>query len=375
MFWAYSGIGNAGEKGRLTPMGMMCLDIEGCRYQNRDKARFCAQCGVPLQGTLVQGRYEIQTLVGKDRTTVTLQGVDRHQGRVVTVRVMLPRQTTAEEQETFLQDAELALSLSQRVQDAGSIHVTDYGQDGPVVFLVKSEFNPGVDSSDPRSIKPHMTIRVEGNVFSPLTPLPVNPVAAAVPASQPSPVITIADRQQPVTGSQLPLAKQDWLARGNHAYEASQYQDALAAYEIAITQDVVSVEAWSGKGATLLHLGRPEESLLAYDHALSLYHNDSYLWHSRANVLHELGRFDEEMYCYDQALAYNPRYVFAWRRRGMTLAEQGRTEEALQAFDKALMLDPTQSVIWQAMSDTLYSIQRYDEALIAIDRALDIEKD
>src|SRR5947207_1343493 len=121
-------------------MGMLCLDTEGCNFLNLENARFCARCGIPLQGTLVQGRYEVQVLTGKDHSTVMLHAIDRHNGHGVTLRVLRPRQTTQAERENFLQDAELALSLSSHTQEPGSIYVTDFGQDGPVAFLVKSEY-------------------------------------------------------------------------------------------------------------------------------------------------------------------------------------------------------------------------------------------
>ena len=118
---------------------MLCLDTEGCNFLNRENARFCTQCGIPLEGALVQGRYEVQALSGEDHSTVTLHALDRHNGQGVTLRVLRPRQTTQAERENFLQDAELALSLSKHTQEPGSIYVTDFGKDGPVAFLVKSE--------------------------------------------------------------------------------------------------------------------------------------------------------------------------------------------------------------------------------------------
>src|SRR2546421_1945307 len=139
------------------PMGMLCLDTEDCSFLNREKARFCAQCGIPLQGAMVQGRYEVQALVGRERTTVTLHAVDSHQGHGVTLRVLRPRQTSKEERENFLQDAELALSLSSKMQEPGSIYVTDFGQDGPVAFLVKSEFAAKSTIDEPQPFKPRVT--------------------------------------------------------------------------------------------------------------------------------------------------------------------------------------------------------------------------
>ena len=163
-------------------MGMLCLDTEGCNFQNRDTARFCAQCGIPLKGALVQGRYETQALIGKNRAMMTLRALDRHEGRAVTLRALLPKQASKEEREAFLQDAELAMSLSNHVQEAGSIHVTDYGQDGPLTFLVKSEYLPDETLASPSPArqqdahpsKSQMTARVEENIF-PLAPFPPAP--------------------------------------------------------------------------------------------------------------------------------------------------------------------------------------------------------
>ncbi len=328
-------------------MGMLCLDTEGCHFENRDKARFCAQCGIPLQGTLVQGRYEIQILVSKDQKTVTLQALDRHGGWPVTLRALLPTKAGAAERESFLQDAELAASFSDHMQDPGSIRVTDYGQDGPLTFLVKSEYVPAAKADDHQSARPRMTVRVEDNLAVPRWPLSSPAgitsdsrfddedelqtqlrMAVSMPPMPPLPVKTAAAQPRFSKPAPTPVLR-NWLAEANHAYEAARYNDALAAYEIATQQNVVSVEAWSGKGASLLHLGQPEEALLAYDHALSLQPNDPDLWNARASVLHELHRYDEEMYCYDQALVCNPNYAFAWSGRGMTLAELGRAEEAI----------------------------------------------
>src|SRR5256714_10900541 len=117
----------------------MCLDIEDCAFQNLDKARFCAKCGIPLQGSLLQRRYQIQGLIAKDRSTIALSAIDRQEELSVTVRALQPNITSAEERDIFLQDAELAFALSGRINETGSIRVIEYGQDGPITFLVKSE--------------------------------------------------------------------------------------------------------------------------------------------------------------------------------------------------------------------------------------------
>src|ERR1700686_3083555 len=138
---------------------VMCLDTVDCRYQNREKSRFCANCGIPVQGALLQGRYEIQSLLGKDHSTITLQANDLHQEIPVTVRALLPHETTDRERENFLQDAELALALSKQVYEPGSIRVIDYGQDGPLAFLVKTDLT--MEAAEQHASRPPMTMRVE----------------------------------------------------------------------------------------------------------------------------------------------------------------------------------------------------------------------
>ena len=85
-----------------------CLDVDGCGFHNREQARFCAQCGIPLRGAFLQGRYEVQSILNKERGTVTLQALDRHGDFPVTVRALIPKDTTSKERENFLQDAEWA---------------------------------------------------------------------------------------------------------------------------------------------------------------------------------------------------------------------------------------------------------------------------
>src|SRR2546429_828437 len=98
-------------------MGMLCLDTEGCNYLNRENARFCTRCGIPLQGTLVQGRYEVQAFTSNDHSTVTLRATDRHNDQGVTLRVLRRRQRAQAERERCRGGGGVALSLSKHTQE------------------------------------------------------------------------------------------------------------------------------------------------------------------------------------------------------------------------------------------------------------------
>ncbi|HXZ03901.1 MAG TPA: tetratricopeptide repeat protein, partial [Ktedonobacteraceae bacterium] len=331
----------------------MCLDNEDCAYQNLDSARFCAKCGIPLQRSLLLGRYEIQALIGKDRSTITLSAIDLQEEKYVTIRALQPNITNVEERDIFLQDAELAYALSGRIIESGSIRVIEYGQDGLITFLVKSE-TPISVTNEALSLAP---IKQDGRNYLPNYRLAGSGqdgyIDSEDDATEPREIIFKESQQPPVdtpwADSQLEASDQlhatesqpgklkaeiNWVEEGHQAYQNTKYEEALTAYDEALANDPLSVEAWNGKGTALLHLGFIEEALQAYDQALSLHPNDPDLWNSRAHVLHELHRYDEEMYCYDQALALDPNYVFAWSGRGITLVEQNRHEEALLDFDR-----------------------------------------
>src|SRR5258708_31037795 len=181
-------------------------------------------------------------MVSKDHRTVTLHAIDRHQGLPVTVRALIPNKNSAEARQIFLQDAELAVAFSNGINEAGSIRVTDYGQDGPVVFLVKSELNSSM--TDPA--RPRMTVRIGSDVFEPAqladdkleddmqTELrPVAPKAStAIPKQVP-----------PRTAG--PQPRRDWLAEGDRSYELGNYEKAHASYDAALAHNSGSVEASS----------------------------------------------------------------------------------------------------------------------------------
>ena len=216
---------------------VMCLDTDECLHENQQDERFCARCGIPIAGAFLQHRYRIRALSSKDRTTVVFNAIDRQTGKDVMVRVLRPRIATLEERSDFLQDAELALSFSRTMHEPGSICVTDYGEDGPVAFLVKTVMD-GLSTERPRVSgrlgkdmhTPNPSTLTASEARTPLwpaTPEPVTPLPSTHPASS------------------------KWLISGDHAYEQGHYEEALAAYDKALKREGISVEAYSGKGATL----------------------------------------------------------------------------------------------------------------------------
>jgi len=210
---------------------VMCLDTDECQHANQATDRFCAQCGLPIVGSLLQGRYLIQNLSAKDRMTVTLLAKDRHTSKEVTVRVLRPLRARPEDRADFLQDAELALSFSSTMQEPGSICVTDFGEDGPAVFLVKSV----VEEQPPRlPATPPMGGYTDNEAFG-AGPFPYSAVAA-----QPAPG-AIKSTPPPGRSPLPPAALAAWVTKGDHAYQLGHYEEALAYYERALAENALEV--------------------------------------------------------------------------------------------------------------------------------------
>jgi len=202
---------------------VMCLDTAECRHENQRGERFCANCGLPIVGSILQNRYEIHMLQAKDRNSVTLSAFDRLLSKPVIVRVLRPYKTQPEEREDFLQEAEMARIFSSTVREPGSVRVTDFGEDGPVAFLVKMVLE------EPAPQKPSERSRVVvGGTTDDFTASSAPSPAPAQFASS-APVMTKARQFIPQGGfaAQPQAGKRDWLAQGDRVFPLAAARQSL----------------------------------------------------------------------------------------------------------------------------------------------------
>ena len=63
---------------------------------------------------------------------------------------------------------------------------------------------------------------------------------------------------------------------------------------------------WVGRGEVFTDLNRLDEALAAFDKALSIKHDIEGAWSGRGNVFTELGRYDEAFIGFDKAVSIRP---------------------------------------------------------------------
>lgn len=159
----------------------------------------------------------------------------------------------------------------------------------------------------------------------------------------------------------------DSVMLGCQLHSAGRYDDALAAYDVAITIDPQCANGWNNRGTALAVLGRLHEALESYQNALAFEAHRESIWINLGGTLVDLGRFQEALTSFDKGLEINPQSASAWHHRGVALRRLGRVDEAVDCFDKAISLDRRDPYPALGRAATLISMGRWNEGWEGID--------
>ena len=179
-----------------------------------------------------------------------------------------------------------------------------------------------------------------------------------------------------------------WLNEGHELQENGYYDEALRAYERAISLDPESADGWLGKGDVLKALFKNDSELSAPPEAVGydFYYADYWSWRSitlstMRRVEDARGAYEVAARLYDERLQEKPDDMDAWLNKGKALTnlafiadffgdgdKSGElNREALLAYDRAIELDPQSSRAWSAkgmgLSDERERLEAYDKAI------------
>lgn len=139
---------------------------------------------------------------------------------------------------------------------------------------------------------------------------------------------------------QLTFTATDYAKQGSALFFDSRYEDAIAAYDRALSLNGDLYEAWFGRGSTLVILQRYEEAIAAYQDALRIRPNAYEAWLGQAAVLRKLQKPEDAIAAYRHALTLKPDDPLLWFNQGNTFLELGNAAEAIAAYDQVLSLKP-----------------------------------
>ena len=128
-------------------------------------------------------------------------------------------------------------------------------------------------------------------------------------------------------------------------------------------------------GGLLQEQGRLDEALAAFDAALTLDPDYAEAQFNRGVVLQHQGRLDAAIEAYKQSLRLRPDYIEAATNMGIALQEMGRLGEAAAAFEHAAKLRPDAAGPHNNLGIALLAGGQAAEAVAAFQRALALKPD
>lgn len=134
---------------------------------------------------------------------------------------------------------------------------------------------------------------------------------------------------------------------------------------------------WNNKGVVLSRKGFDNEALEAFDRAISLDPSHPVFWKNKAKVLAKMGHEGESKTAINLSDAISTQKIseeaVEWYTKGYTFAEDKNHEEAVTAFSRALEISPGFAKAWNKYGYSLAELGRTDEAVLAWCRAVELD--
>ncbi|HYW19949.1 MAG TPA: tetratricopeptide repeat protein [Nodularia sp. (in: cyanobacteria)] len=161
-----------------------------------------------------------------------------------------------------------------------------------------------------------------------------------------------------------------WSGQAKTLSELKKYQEALAAYDQAIQIQPDYVEAWIGRGFVLKNLQRYPEAIASFDKALQLDHSSPEVWNAKGEVFSNLQQYNNAIASYEKGIELQPNYHQAWYGKGLAFHNLKQYDYAITAYEKAIEFKPDYGEAWYSLGNALFNLNRFDYALKAYDKAV-----
>ena len=160
------------------------------------------------------------------------------------------------------------------------------------------------------------------------------------------------------------------LREGDECYAGGDSAKALERYEMALSLEPDSAEAWARRGSALERQGRKDEARKSLERALQLEPENLLALLTYSAAQRRAGKPESALKLATLATEARPMSEAAWLNRANALADLKRGDEALEAFESALRLDSAYDKAWYNKGVLLLSLGRTSEALECFDKVL-----
>ena len=157
---------------------------------------------------------------------------------------------------------------------------------------------------------------------------------------------------------------------GAIAYDAGDYNAALARYLAAVEKNPDDAESLSNLGQVLIRLNRPAESVPYFERAVAILPGRWAYQFNLARAFGLLGRMDEAVAGYRRAQALFPDDYATTFNLAMTLHRKGDDASAIEQYQKAIALQPEDASFRKALGISYERLRKAPEAAAAYEEYL-----
>ncbi len=171
------------------------------------------------------------------------------------------------------------------------------------------------------------------------------------------------------------LTAGDYAKQGDACFFENRYEDAIAAYNLALQIQPDVADTWNNRGVVLTRMQRYPEAIASYEQATAIRPNYPDAWNNRGVVLLELQQYQDAIACYEQAIQAKPDYADAWNNRGVAFSKIQEYEQAVISYNQALQIKNDYTDAWNNRGVALSKLHKYEAAIDSYDNAAKIRPD
>ena len=131
---------------------------------------------------------------------------------------------------------------------------------------------------------------------------------------------------------------------------------------IALEKDPNHHLFWARMGEAYDLAGRTDDAINAYQQAVTLKPDNASYYNNLGNVLAKAGKIDDARVAYTKSAELDPPNAgFAWRNFGISLYQSNRMQEGVEPLKKAVEIDPKNAQAWYLLGACLVASADYKQ--------------
>jgi tetratricopeptide (TPR) repeat protein len=152
--------------------------------------------------------------------------------------------------------------------------------------------------------------------------------------------------------------------------EVGRLPEAIAAFQLAVTNDSRYADAHFRLGIALEKLGNLRGALAAYDRATKLLPLLTEAWFRAGALIYTLGQRDQAIGCFRRAAMTGGKSSFGRLAEARALVIEDRNQAAEQILRETLVADPKNAMAYDLLGSVLSELGRFDEARACFERTV-----